>query len=34
MELCNIILWYDSYLSEHDDKEMNALDWNISTFTK
>lgn len=31
MELCNIILWYDSYLSKHNDKEINALDWNIST---
>lgn len=29
MELCNIILWYASYLEGHDDKELNALYWNV-----
>ena len=29
LELCNIILWYANYLEEHDDEELNALNWNI-----
>lgn len=29
MDLCNIILWYASYLKDHGDEEMNALDWNV-----
>lgn len=29
MELCNIILWYADYLYQHDDEEINALNWNI-----
>jgi hypothetical protein len=29
MELCNIILWYAKYLDEHDDEEINALNWEV-----
>lgn len=29
MELCDIILWYAHYLDEHDDEEINALEWNV-----
>jgi hypothetical protein len=29
MELCNIILWYAAYLDEHDDEEINALNWDV-----
>ncbi len=29
MELCNIILWYAAYLDEHDDEEINALNWEV-----
>lgn len=29
MELCNMILWYDHYLDNHKDEEMNALNWNV-----
>lgn len=29
LELCNIILWYANYLEEHDDEEINALNWEI-----
>ena len=29
MELCNIILWYATYLDEHDDEEINALNWEV-----
>lgn len=29
MELCSIILWYDRYLLEHPDEEINALNWNV-----
>lgn len=29
MELCNIILWYANYLYEHDDEEINALNWEV-----
>lgn len=29
MELCNIILWYATYLDEHDDEEINALNWDV-----
>ena len=29
MELCNIILWYAAYLEEHDDEEINALNWDV-----
>jgi hypothetical protein len=30
MELCNIILWYAAYLDEHDDEEINALNWEVA----
>lgn len=33
MELCNIILWYASYLEKNKDEEINALKWNIETKT-
>lgn len=29
MELCNIILWYDKFLVEHNDEELNALEWEV-----
>lgn len=29
LELCTIILWYANYLEDHDDEELNALNWNI-----
>lgn len=29
LELCNIILWYANYLKDHDDEEINALNWKI-----
>jgi hypothetical protein len=29
MELCNIILWYAVYLDNHDDEEINALNWEV-----
>lgn len=29
MELCNIILWYATYIDEHDDEEINALNWEV-----
>ena len=29
MELCTIILWYAAYLDEHDDEEINALNWEV-----
>lgn len=29
MELCTIILWYDTFLSDHDDEELNALNWEV-----
>lgn len=29
MELCDIILWYAHYLDEHDDEELNALEWQV-----
>ena len=29
MELCNIILWYSSYLEEHGEEERNALNWDV-----
>ena len=29
MEICNIILWYAAYLDEHDDEEINALNWEV-----
>ena len=29
MELCTIILWYANYLDEHDDEELNMLEWEI-----
>lgn len=29
MELCNIILWYDSYLKEHSDEKNNTLNWKV-----
>ena len=29
MELCTIILWYSNYLDEHDDEELNRLEWEI-----
>lgn len=29
LELCNIILWYANYHEEHDDEEINALNWEI-----
>lgn len=28
-ELCCIILWYDQYLLEHDDVEINSLNWEV-----
>lgn len=30
MELCTIILWYNAYLKEHGDEELNALKWEIT----
>lgn len=29
LELCNIILWYANYLEDHDDEEINALNWEV-----
>ena len=30
MELCTIILWYNSYLKGHGDEEINALKWDVA----
>lgn len=29
MELCCIIKWYANYLDQHDDEELNALEWEV-----
>lgn len=29
MNLCCIIIWYANYISEHNDEEINALNWEI-----
>jgi len=29
MELCTIILWYANYIKEHNDEEINALNWEV-----
>lgn len=34
MELCTIILWYASYIEEHDDEEINALEWEVHNCTE
>lgn len=29
LQLCDIMLWYDWYLSRHGDEEINALNWDV-----
>lgn len=29
MDLCNIVLWYDNYITNNPDEEINALNWDI-----
>lgn len=29
LQLCDIVLWYDRYIQQHDDKEANSQNWEI-----
>lgn len=29
LQLCDIILWYKNYIREHNDEEINALNWDV-----
>lgn len=29
LQLCDVLIWYENYLRQHDDDELNALNWEI-----
>lgn len=34
LQLCDVILWYQNYISNHPDEEINALNWEVKDKVK